>query len=264
MGWGNASNVSTSNLDAGSDSPASARPDLKAALDELTAVINGRAAASGVASLDADTRLPSAQLPASVTMRPRHVVTASGGTTWTVPAGVTRILVKLWGGGGGGGYTSVGTGGDHGGGGGGGGYAEKYFDVVAGSDFTLTNGAGGTGKANSSDGDGGVGGDTTVLSPASATPASTTIYAYGGDKGYGPSTRYGGVGGFAANGDINMQGGSGASGASRGGMGGSAAGAGSPGQAGAAKDRAFGGGGFGSGSGTSAFDGMNGAIVICY
>ena len=50
MGWGNAANVITTNLDAGSDSPASARADLKAGFDELTAVINGRGAASGVAS----------------------------------------------------------------------------------------------------------------------------------------------------------------------------------------------------------------------
>lgn len=264
MTWGNPANVATANMDAGSDSPATARADLKAALDELTAVINGRGAADGVASLDSTTKMPSAQLPASIVMRPRHVVTASGVTTWTVPAGVTQILVKLWGGGGGGGYTSVGTGGDHGGGGGGGGYAEKYFDVVAGSDFTLTVGAGGSGHTNIGDGDGAAGGDTTVLSPASATPASTTIYAYGGDKGYGPTTRFGGVGGYAYGGEIIMQGGSGASGATRGGMGGAAAGGGSPGQAGALKAKGYGGGGFGSGDGSDAFDGMNGTIVICY
>jgi len=36
MAWpANANNISTTNLDAGTDNPASARPDLKAALDEI-------------------------------------------------------------------------------------------------------------------------------------------------------------------------------------------------------------------------------------
>lgn len=265
MAWGNAGNVITTNLDAGTDSPASARADIKAALDELTAVINGRGAVSGVASLDSTSKIPSAQLPASIVMRPRLVTSTGGSSTWTVPTGVTQILVRIWGAGGGGGYTSTGTGGDHGGGGGGGGYAEKYFDVVPGSVFSYTIGTGGTGKANSSDGDGQAGGDTTITSPASATPASTTVTAGGGDKGYGPaSSRFGGAGGLGSSGDIVMRGGAGMSGFTRGGSGGNAAGGGSPGQAGALKAEGYGGGGFGSGGGTSAFDGMNGTLVICY
>jgi len=63
MAWGNASNVSTTNLDSGTDSPALARVDLKAALDELTAVINGRAQANGVAPLGADAKVPATNLP---------------------------------------------------------------------------------------------------------------------------------------------------------------------------------------------------------
>lgn len=64
MAWpANANNISTTNLDAGTDNPASARPDLKAALDEITNIINGRAQASGVASLDSNSKIPSAQLP---------------------------------------------------------------------------------------------------------------------------------------------------------------------------------------------------------
>ena len=63
MGWGTAGNVITTNLDSGTDSPALARADLKSALDELTAVINGRGSASGVASLDASTLIPPSQLP---------------------------------------------------------------------------------------------------------------------------------------------------------------------------------------------------------
>ena len=63
MAWGNTANVSTANLDSALDSPASARIDLYNALVELTAVINGRGTANGVASLDSTTKIPSAQLP---------------------------------------------------------------------------------------------------------------------------------------------------------------------------------------------------------
>ena len=63
MGWGNSSNVSTTNLDAGTDNPAAARPDIKAALDELTAVIDGRASANGVAPLDATAKIAATYLP---------------------------------------------------------------------------------------------------------------------------------------------------------------------------------------------------------
>ena len=52
MSYGNASNVSTTNLDAAGDSPAAARADLKAALDELINVINGLGVASGAAKIE--------------------------------------------------------------------------------------------------------------------------------------------------------------------------------------------------------------------
>lgn len=57
MAWGDSANIDTTNLDAGTDSPASARSDLKAALDELTNVIDGLGTSEGAASLDANTRL---------------------------------------------------------------------------------------------------------------------------------------------------------------------------------------------------------------
>ena len=63
MAWGNSGNVSTANVDAGTDSPAAARADIKAAFDELTAVIDGRDTANGVAGLDASSKLSAAQLP---------------------------------------------------------------------------------------------------------------------------------------------------------------------------------------------------------
>ena len=64
MAWpANANNIVTTNLDAGTDNPASARPNLKAALDEITNLINGRNQASGVAGLDASSKISAAQLP---------------------------------------------------------------------------------------------------------------------------------------------------------------------------------------------------------
>lgn len=63
MAWGNSSNIITTNLDSGTDSPAASRPDLKAALDELTAVIDGRGQASGVAPLNASSKVSATYLP---------------------------------------------------------------------------------------------------------------------------------------------------------------------------------------------------------
>ena len=63
MGWGTAGNIATGNVDSGSDNPASARADIKAAMDELTAVINGRNAADGVAGLNSSSKITNTQLP---------------------------------------------------------------------------------------------------------------------------------------------------------------------------------------------------------
>lgn len=63
MAWATAGNVITTNLDAGTDTPAAARPNLKAALDELIIVINGRAQASGVAPLNSSTKIDATYLP---------------------------------------------------------------------------------------------------------------------------------------------------------------------------------------------------------
>lgn len=63
MAWGNSANVITTNLSAGTDSPAAARADLKSALDELSNVIDGRNTANGVAGLDASSKIAATQLP---------------------------------------------------------------------------------------------------------------------------------------------------------------------------------------------------------
>ena len=66
MGWGTAGNINTGNCDAGSDNPASFRSDAKAAFDEITAIINGRDAASGVAGLSASSKIANTQLPDTI------------------------------------------------------------------------------------------------------------------------------------------------------------------------------------------------------
>ena len=63
MTWGDTNNISTTNCDSGTDSPALFRADIKAALDELINVINGRGVANGVASLDANSQVPAGQMP---------------------------------------------------------------------------------------------------------------------------------------------------------------------------------------------------------
>ena len=63
MAWANSANVITSNLDSDTDSPALARPDLKAALDELVNVIDGRNTANGVVGLNASTKIAATYLP---------------------------------------------------------------------------------------------------------------------------------------------------------------------------------------------------------
>lgn len=63
MGWGNSSNINTTNLLAGTNSPALARQDLKAALDEIANVIDGRNTANGVAGLNASSKIPATYLP---------------------------------------------------------------------------------------------------------------------------------------------------------------------------------------------------------
>lgn len=54
MTWGNSGNVSTANLNDPTDSPANARADLKSALDELTAVIDGLGTAGGAAKIESN------------------------------------------------------------------------------------------------------------------------------------------------------------------------------------------------------------------
>lgn len=92
MAWpANDSNIVTTNLDSGTDSPAAARADLKSALDELANVINGRNEASGVAGLDASSKITNTQLPDTI------ISSASTDLTITPNTGLVVInsVIKL-------------------------------------------------------------------------------------------------------------------------------------------------------------------------
>jgi len=87
-----------------------------------------------------------------------------GATQWTVPAGVTRIMVEAWGAGGGGSIMGSGAGG---------GYACGSFSVIAGDIISFTigyRGVGGSGAAGGQDG-----GDTFINTPTGS------VNAFGGE-----------------------------------------------------------------------------------
>jgi len=63
MAWATVGNVTNTHLDNAADDPSQARAELNSAILELQNVINGRGTSNGVASLDGNTKIPSAQLP---------------------------------------------------------------------------------------------------------------------------------------------------------------------------------------------------------
>lgn len=63
MGWATVGNVTTTHLDSSADDPSQARAEIYSALLELQNVINGRGTASGVAPLDAASKVTTTYLP---------------------------------------------------------------------------------------------------------------------------------------------------------------------------------------------------------
>lgn len=86
MGWGNAANVSTANVDNAGDDPSLARNDLYLALLELIAVINGRNSANGVAGLDASTKIVNTYLP--------NTIISSSGNNLTLSPNTDRVVIE--------------------------------------------------------------------------------------------------------------------------------------------------------------------------
>jgi hypothetical protein len=99
--------------------------------------------------------------------------------TFTVPNGVTRLMVELWGAGGGGAAGGPAPFGQNsqtipstGQGGGGGAYGRFFLDVVAGQTVSIHIGQGGSGGSATGDPTGGDGGDTWVsFGPQQVTAA---------------------------------------------------------------------------------------------
>ena len=108
--------------------------------------------------------------------------TDTGSSTFTVPAGVTKVRAKAWGGGGG--YYSYSDGN-----GGGGAYCEKIWTVTAGEDMTVVVGA--KGGNNQYDGD---------ADASTVTYDSVTMTAGGGNRSQSGK----GTAGAASGGDINI------------------------------------------------------------
>ncbi len=103
----------------------------------------------------------------------------AGTYTYTVPAGVTRILAVVVGGGGGGGGGAKGNTTGGGGGGGGGGYVTcGSFNVTQGQAIPIVVGAGGASGVGGTSGDGSAGG-------TGGTSSANGILASGGGGGRG-------------------------------------------------------------------------------
>jgi HYR domain len=201
--------------------------------------------------------------------------TSSG--TLTVPPGVTSGTYKLWGAGGGSGLT---TGTAASGGGGGGGYTQvNRINLIPGSTFPVTIGAGGAsgsdggftqiegaiasgGKSGTTTGNGGFGGGQTA--PLNVVPGGANFpsgFSFNGGDGGAASSPFelgGGGGGASASATANGNNGTtsstssttgGAGGATNGGNGGNANANGNNGTP-------IGGGGGGRGSGVSTVGGM--------
>lgn len=199
--------------------------------------------------------------------------------TWTVPCGVTSITVEVYGGGGGAGGGGGGSNGGlfntrGGGGAGGGGYTTRTINVIPGTVFNYSVGAGGCGGGNGGDGSSGgngtAGGSSSFTGmDAASTPVALT--ANGGARGSGGSGTEGspgsgGAGGSASGGTTNTTGTAGSSGS--GGSGGSGGtGAGPAGGAGGVGNSAagaqYGGGGAGGGNGGGGA-GARGGLIITY
>lgn len=126
---------------------------------------------------------------------PDSIVVLTSGTSWTCPAGVTKVKARLQGAGGSGAVGAASN--SFGTPGGAGGYAETLFTVVPATAYSYAIGAGGGAKSGSSVA-GDSGGATTM------TVGGTTVSAGGGSGGATGITTI--PGGTATGGDLNVSG----------------------------------------------------------
>ncbi|MBK9338510.1 MAG: HYR domain-containing protein [Lewinellaceae bacterium] len=221
----------------------------------------------------------------------RVVVSWTGGSslivnsssTFTVPAGVTSIIVQAWGGGGGGGTGDSGS--NSRGGGGGGAYATRTLTVTPGTTYTMVVGAGGEPGSNGTSSyfnTNSLVSATSIVAAAGSTPGASDGFGAGGSTANSNgSTEYAGGNGGTRNNDdgggggggsafTNANGGTGQSNppAPDGGTGGTGTGTGGNGGANNASGSDGGepgGGGGGKGdNGASSGDGAPGRIIIAW
>ena len=120
-----------------------------------------------------------------ITAIPKNIQVFTSNDTWTKPAGISKVYVKVWGGGGGGGSGDANGAGA---GGGGGGYSEGLIAVSG--NVTVIVGEGGTSASAGS---------------ISSFAGDVTIQATGGSAGVSSGGAGGGAG-VGSNGTINLTG----------------------------------------------------------
>jgi hypothetical protein len=195
---------------------------------------------------------PTYQTPAAGGGIVQNIQTFTSSGTWTKPAGVSTVWVKVWGGGGGGGGNGGGAGGS------GGGHAEGLIAVTG--NVTVTVGAEGVRTAGTTFGTAG---------GTSSFPGSTTIQATGGACGKSGATLPTIAGrGLGSGGSTNLYGQIGASRTAGSDGGGSPMG-GSGGQGGGPSDSGPtpavpGGAGGGSNSTVGCSNGAKGLVIVMY
>ena len=202
-------------------------------------------------------------------------VTFTSSGTWTAPAGVTSVTVEVWGGGGRGALVDSSYNEKVGGGGGGGAYSMSTITVVPGTNYSYTVGAGATTSAAAGDSyfintstvlaQGGNSAADESSTGATGGPASTgvgTVKYSGGNGANGNTTsNYGGGGGSSAGTGSNGTNATNATGATAptgGGNGGNGRSS-SSGNGSAGLTPGGGGGGAYRSSGSSLYNGGNGA-----
>jgi hypothetical protein len=189
-----------------------------------------------------------------ITITNTIVLPISTSTTYTVPCGVTSIMVEVWGGGGAGGKrTSAGNSG----GGGGGAYSKSTLTVTPGTTYTVTIGGGSSSSA--------AGGDSWF---GTSLVAASVLAKGGGSVTDNTSTGANGGSALLGIGTTKYSGGTGATGSGSGltgysGCGGSSAGIATNGTNGATNNAGSapaGGGNGGNGASGSNGTGVNGQI----